>query len=372
MNRFNLSISFCTVCMNRLHHLIQTLPYNINGNQKENVEFVLLDYNSSDDLENYVRNTLASYISSGILKYYKTRTPQYFNRSHSRNLMFKLANGNIISNVDADNFIGRGFANYVEKHFKENENAFLTSLSTGKGNVKGDTFGRICLKKEDFYKIGGYDEKINLYGFEDYDFANRLEQTGLLRKKIASRYCKAIDHDIKERLVNEIAWKETHSILVCYVSPICSRIIFLFNNLTLCHGTLINRVINERKNAYQPIKTYLNGFTLGLVEKKWQKGSWSINSRNINANIGSNYFTIASEYDVTGQKTFRIAETGHIFYQLTSEKMIAEYLMLYSQLSTMAIMEDNKIEQGRFINSSGFGRDIVYKNFDYSTPLKIE
>ena len=52
-------ISFATVCMNRLHHIRQTLPKNIADNSDyENVEFILLDYNSSDGLEEWVKETM--------------------------------------------------------------------------------------------------------------------------------------------------------------------------------------------------------------------------------------------------------------------------------------------------------------------------
>ena len=49
-------ISFCTVCMNRLQYLMQTLPVNIAGNiDYPNLEFVVLNYNSKDDMENWIR-----------------------------------------------------------------------------------------------------------------------------------------------------------------------------------------------------------------------------------------------------------------------------------------------------------------------------
>ena len=96
-------ISFCTVCMNRLYHLKQTLPRSIKDNMDyPNVEFVLLDYNSEDGLENWVNTEMSDYIDSGVLVYYKTEEPEHFHRSHSRNVMFKLASGDILINLDAD------------------------------------------------------------------------------------------------------------------------------------------------------------------------------------------------------------------------------------------------------------------------------
>ena len=45
-------ISFCITCMNRLKHLQETLEKNILDNfLVDEVEFVVLDYNSQDGLE---------------------------------------------------------------------------------------------------------------------------------------------------------------------------------------------------------------------------------------------------------------------------------------------------------------------------------
>src|ERR1700748_3109986 len=97
-------ISICTVCMNRLMHLSETLPRNIRENMDyPNVEFVVLNYNSRDDMDNWIKYNMMDYIRSGILKYYKTTEPAYFDRSHSKNMALRLATGDILCMVDADN-----------------------------------------------------------------------------------------------------------------------------------------------------------------------------------------------------------------------------------------------------------------------------
>jgi len=83
-------IAFCTTCMNRMHHLRQTLEKNIQDNHlPDRVEFIVLDYNSQDDLEQWLRQNMKSYINTGILVYYKTFEPEYYLRSHSRNMAFR-------------------------------------------------------------------------------------------------------------------------------------------------------------------------------------------------------------------------------------------------------------------------------------------
>lgn len=95
-NNLDKKISFCITCMNRLNHIQETLKQNIEDNLLENdVEFILLDYNSTDNLEEWVHDELQIYLDSKILIYYKTFNPKYYKRSHSRNLAFRLAKGEI-------------------------------------------------------------------------------------------------------------------------------------------------------------------------------------------------------------------------------------------------------------------------------------
>src|SRR6187402_1563632 len=100
-------ISFCTVCMNRLHHLSQTLPVNLEANRDfPEVEFVLLDYNSSDGLEDYMQTNYGELIRTGRISFFRTVEHAWFRRSHSRNIAFRLAKGDIVCNIDADNYTG--------------------------------------------------------------------------------------------------------------------------------------------------------------------------------------------------------------------------------------------------------------------------
>lgn len=66
-------ISFCITCMNRLKHLQETLEKNILDNfLVDEVEFVVLDYNSQDGLEEWIAQSMMKYIEMGILVYYRT------------------------------------------------------------------------------------------------------------------------------------------------------------------------------------------------------------------------------------------------------------------------------------------------------------
>src|SRR4051812_1473901 len=111
-----MSISFCTTCMGRLHHVRQTLPENLAAvGYNADVEFVLLDYNSADGLEKWVRAEMMGPIATGRLVYWRERSARHFLAAHAKNLAAGLSNGNVICNLDADNFLGGDYAAFLRE-----------------------------------------------------------------------------------------------------------------------------------------------------------------------------------------------------------------------------------------------------------------
>ena len=156
-----------------------------------NVEFVLLDYDCPDPrTSKYVCQDLNHCINSGILTYYHFPEGKYFEPSHSRNLAFRLSTGDIICNVDADNFLGHGFARYVASMLG-GKRIFLQGPRDGRGLM-----GRTCVHREHFEAVGGFDERMHGWGAEDADLGRRLELYGVTKKVILpEKFCHTILHD---------------------------------------------------------------------------------------------------------------------------------------------------------------------------------
>src|SRR4051794_18097701 len=123
------TVSICTVSMNRLHHIQKTLPVNLKENDDSGINFILLDYNSNDGLEEYIRYNFYQEIKSGKLVYYRYKQALSFHRSHSKNMAFRLADGDILCNVDADNYAGPSFGKFVQDTFTTQSNVCLTGLN---------------------------------------------------------------------------------------------------------------------------------------------------------------------------------------------------------------------------------------------------
>jgi len=204
-------ISICTTVMNRLHDLQKTLPLNMHHNREyPNVEFVILDYNSSDYLGEYIRRMYMGDIERGRLVYARTEEPQYFSMAHSRNLAFKVASGYIVNNVDADNFIGRHFVDTLARM------ACVQPQKAVFAKGKRMMHGRIGFYKKEFIELGGYDEDLKGYGADDSNLMYRAMASGykLMWWNQLGKFSHRLKTDRRDKVLHmeNKNWKETEEI----------------------------------------------------------------------------------------------------------------------------------------------------------------
>lgn len=159
-------LSFCTTCMNRTMHLKETLPINIELIKNHNAELVLVNYDSKDDMDEYIKNNYQNYIDSGLINYIKINNKDFFNRFHAKNIAHKYSNGDVLINLDADNFLTEEVIKLIEEKFEDNLNCFLQYYF----NLNE---GFIAISRENFFKLGGYNEEMKNWGFEDNDLKHR-------------------------------------------------------------------------------------------------------------------------------------------------------------------------------------------------------
>jgi hypothetical protein len=184
--------------MNRLQHLKLTLPRNIYDiREYRNAEIIILNYNSKDGLDNWMLKHYYNEVHGGLIKYYWTKVPTYFHMSHAKNMAHRIATGDVLCNVDADNYIGDGFCEYVNKEFTKNRNIILYA----------GTFGKIAMARENFMRLGGYDEQFIGWGYEDADMRRRAARLGLAQVNNFdnAKFKKRIDHSDALRIKHMVS-----------------------------------------------------------------------------------------------------------------------------------------------------------------------
>ncbi len=207
-----IKISLCTVVMNRFDHLITTLKHNLEivRSFEGTVDINIIDYNSTDGLEDFLfsQDWFIEGVQEGLIIYYKNYTAEYYHRSLPKNVVHYLALGEYLINIDADNFVSSSYLNYCLSLMHREKDFFLrpSILCTG------GSFGRIMVNREDFKKIGGYNLKIENYGYEDTEFTLRLRKMGVKQLKAPGHLCSdVIEHDDALRTVNEKKRIDTES-----------------------------------------------------------------------------------------------------------------------------------------------------------------
>ena len=197
-----MKISFCTTSMNRLQHVRETIKENIkNSLSYDDAEFILLDYNSTDGLEEWVKNNLYEYIEKEKLKFLQTKEPKYWVAAHAKNITQKIAKGDVICNLDSDIFIPDNFCTYIREIFSKPKVVMAFNSLDSFGN--NGCAGIIATKKEDFYSVNGYDENIYLgWGCDDMNYQFRVRMQNELELIVPPPLCKCINHSNELRVEN--------------------------------------------------------------------------------------------------------------------------------------------------------------------------
>ena len=168
-------ISYCTTCKGRLWQLKDTLFDNINTiKQYDGVDIVLLNYHSDDGLDNYIFSNFQQYLKNQKLKYYRLISEaKYFDMSYAKNIAHCLASGQVLFNLDADNYIGSSLPELLNLP----QNTILTPL--GISNTGTSRYGRIGVNNGTFHALRGYNEAIKGLAGDDGDLIIRALKSGL-------------------------------------------------------------------------------------------------------------------------------------------------------------------------------------------------
>ena len=139
------------------------------ANASPPVEIVIINYNSDDDLDDYIKS-VTELIAPNTLVYKKYTGRKYFHMAHSKNLAVLSSSGEYIVTMGADILLDPQFISFVRAAILKNPVDWLSSP---------DFYcGVIVFKREEFIEAGGYDERFEFYGPEDRDMIARMRMRG--------------------------------------------------------------------------------------------------------------------------------------------------------------------------------------------------
>lgn len=191
----------------------QTLPRNLGDTSHPDSVFVVLDYDSQDDLIPYLQANHAADIKSGRLVVYSYRNGGGpFRLAHSKNMAMRcgiLEGADVLVMMDADNSGGVGFGQFISSSFAEpgiRPGIFLCpnyqlikSLPHGALRPARGYAGRLAVWAQTFIKLGGYSELFDTWRGEDIDMNFRLLRMGYQMRHIPNAYLNAINHNAEVR-----------------------------------------------------------------------------------------------------------------------------------------------------------------------------
>mmetsp|Transcript_73070 Transcript_73070/g.128743 ORF Transcript_73070/g.128743 Transcript_73070/m.128743 type:complete len:308 (-) Transcript_73070:397-1320(-) len=190
----DIKVSLCIGVKDRLQVIRQTLAINLEATKGKNVEFAILDYNSSDGFHDWVREHLRPLVDTGLVVYHHESQAPIWHMSKVKNITHRLATGDVLVNLDADNYVTGDVIDKIQAEYARNPHCLVHGWS---GQWKDGTCGRVCISREDLYRLGGYDETLDTYGFEEMDLIHRAFALGLEYVRIpwqASVYYTADEH----------------------------------------------------------------------------------------------------------------------------------------------------------------------------------
>lgn len=285
-------IAFCITCKNRTPHLKMTLPQNLRDNADyPNAHFVLLNYGSEDDLMDFVRDGagVREALDDNRLTVYTYPNVGPFQMAKAKNMAHRLAiweGADILVNLDADNYTGVGFAEYIAAQFAGRDDLFLAIGEIIQGVTPRGLCGRIVVTAHAFLQLGGYDERFETWSPDDKDFNQRLCRLGYERRPIAERYMDCIRHNDKMRFReyphvrtgNDCETEELASsdnTVVNYGLFGCGVVTRNFDSLPLTLGPLPTRIFGIGMHKTGTTSLHMAFKHLGIHSAHWLSAHWA-------------------------------------------------------------------------------------------------
>lgn len=176
-------LSLITTCKGRLHHLRTTLPL---MTAQADAECIVVDYGCPQGTGNWVTANFPQ------VRVVSSNDDPTFNQCRARNLGAIAASTPLLCFIDADILLAPEFASRISRDCTEK--TFLRARP-----VTMETWGTFACRREDFWRVGGYDEIYAGWGASPEDLYLRLAASGCSERHFPGNLIASIPHGDDER-----------------------------------------------------------------------------------------------------------------------------------------------------------------------------
>ena len=177
------SLSVITVCMNRQQHLKVTAARVAESPHHQ--EHLVLDWSSSEPLR---RDQLPD---DSRIRLERVDGEPRWNLCRAYNIAAKLARGDIFLKLDADCW---------PEHIDQDLHLKTVSDICWFGSGSDGRLGQFLMSRSAFEAVGGFNELLVGYGFDDKDLKARLQSLGFVIELLPEASLGVIPHSIHERV----------------------------------------------------------------------------------------------------------------------------------------------------------------------------
>ena len=123
-----------------------------------------------------------------------------WHHSKCHNLEIRLAGNSRVLRLDADHVLA---PNFVRRHVLGESELFRYAITPASCENEKHLAGAVYAHRSDILKVGGYDERLVHYGYEDEDLVHRMEASGLRLCDLDPSFIMHIAHGDEARLVGQ-------------------------------------------------------------------------------------------------------------------------------------------------------------------------
>lgn len=187
-------VSLAAVCMGRHDTLKTTIPAWLAV--KDANEILVVDWSSDPPLE----NTIRSIPGAERIKIIRVNAEPKWVLSRAYNLAINATRYSHVIRTDCDYHIDPDFVNAHRdilsnpKPEEAGKTYFAGNYNLARNENEVHLNGAVFIKRKDFLDIGGYDERIQTYGWDDEDLYTRLGDAGLTKLNISYDHVSHVSH----------------------------------------------------------------------------------------------------------------------------------------------------------------------------------